>query len=1664
AERIYVGNEAAGNSLSIVDGGQVASEQGVVGMYSGRGGNDALIDGTGSVWNVETSLIVGYSGSDNTMVIANGGRVNSDRGYVNSSSGISNLVLVTGTGSVWSNTSALYVGSGGAENRLVVESGGRVDSDDAYINGGMWSGDNNGVIVRGTQSLWKNLGDLVIGSDSEGNYLQVENGGTVENGDAVIGQYGDADGNYAVVSGSNAVWRNSGTLTLGHYGSDNLLLVTNGGAVSAVSATLGNGKYSSGNTALITGTNSSLSVQDELIVGSESDANTLRIENGATVESGRAYIGSAAGSDNNVAVVDDAVWQNNGDLTIGPLGNGNLLVVTNGGFVFNESTYVGTNSDDNHVLITGADSSLSNSANITVGYSSSANSTEILDGGKLYSQRGYIGMNASATGNTVRVSGAGSEWNADLDLNVGVLGSGNRLEILDGGLLTSGSGSIGDAAGGGSNNVAVVSGQGSRWAIRDGLEIDGAGNALFVDGWGAAIVGDLSTNDLPDIAMAGGFVVSGEGDSGEVVISNGARVDNTYGFIGMATNHSGRVLVTGENSMWSNRLELAIGELGSGNSLTVSDGGTVYSKAGFIGLGGTLPNLTDLSGGSNSVTVTGAGSEWNIEDELYVGLWNARNALVITNAGRVNAEYSYVGGSHDSSNNTAVVYGVGSVWSNQTEFGVGAYSSSNSLKILNGGNVFGSFGVVGLSETASHNSVLVSGADSAWITTGELNVGYAGLFNSLTVEDGASVQSATGRIGYFEDAANNAVAVLGAGSVWNNAGDLYVGAEGCSNTLTIADGGRVTNAYGYVGYHDADGNRASVSGADSVWQNEQLNVGFGGSSNSLAVNDGGRVESGRSALGYGVASVGNSALVSGSGSVWDSGERLDVGYYGSNNSLTIADGGALLTAQAGIGIASNASHNAVLVSGVDSVWRNGGNLNIGDCGALNRLIVEEGGAVESGMGVVGFESSSVNNLVSVSGAGSEWSSDGELHIGYGGTGNALYIYDGGLVSASNGYVGTMSDNNIASIQHNGSVWSNSANLYVGHQGSTNVLSVLDGGLVESKNAFIGYGSMASGNSVTVSGNLSKWNNSGELYVGYGGSDNKLTVENGGIMASGTGTIGALAGANGNWVSVAGDGSEWAVFGNLYMGGSMLSDNWTDGGVGNALSVSDGGLVTIDYDLHNRNDSSASIDPGSRIEVGGNYYQDATSALRLGVETNAAGAPVNALVSVGGTAEFEAGATIEYASNVGALKFDVFYTNKIVEADALIVAGEEDPDALDLEVLDASGTLVDVVFWEDDSDLYGLVGRVHLDESAGFSSGTMMDAVACEIDELSLLGSSPATHMIELLNGMSSEEQKEQLEQQYMRGIPTYQHARGMIEGMNEVKNRITQSSQWRTAAPQGAGGPYAAGRGVQAWAKPYGAWADASAADGFSGYDHSIYGTVVGLDLPVENALLGVAGGYVRSNLDQADGDSSQARGGYGMLYLGRGTVDWFGDFNMAFGRSKVELESGSAFGNTAEFDASTFSVYFGGGKAMAINRRLTVTPTASMLWNYYYQPSYIEESPDSLAREVDMFERNSLLASLGASLAWQQEFESATLKPELRLSWLHEFNSEAEEVGYTIVDGRGGRFHYEMPGAVSDVAQIGAGIGCRFDDQLELAFDIDGRVGKDYTAYAISGRIVFEF
>jgi len=867
-----------------------------------------------------------------------------------------------------------------------------------------------------------------------------------------------------------------------------------------------------------------------------------------------------------------------------------------------------------------------------------------------------------------------------------------------------------------------------------------------------------------------------------------------------------------------------------------------------------------------------------------------------------------------------------------------------------------------------------------------------------------------------------------------------------------------------------------------------------GSGNTLEIADGGQVYSDYSFIGSNVSSSNNSVMVTGSGSVWSNHSNLIVGQLGSGNTLTVADGGQVYNAGASLGLADGSDNNSVLVTGNESIWSISDYLGVGIRGSGNMLTIEDGGRVYSYKSYIGWANYD-NNTVLVSGSGSVWSNSHGIFVGYNGSNNTLTVENSAQVySGNNSSIGRTwsSRNNSVLVTGSGSIWKNS-HLQVGHFGSHNLLAVENGGRVESSMGCIGNLFGADSNLVLVTGANSIWQNREGLYVGgrwdYGGSGNSLTVSNGGwvlVGDVGTTNLPYLGAGGGIAVGDAGGTPELVIaseslvnsgYGYIGMGqdesGTVIVRDagsiWNNSGdlyVGyngsGALMIEDGGLASVGNDMHNRNHSTVSIDPGGHISISSNYYQDATSVLRFGVETNSIGEPLNALVGVGGTAEFEEGATLQYHSNVGVLDFDTFYTNLIVEADHLIVGGVTNANSLDLEAINLDGSLVDLLLWEDEQDIYGLIGRRYLAESAGFAPGSMMARLARELDDMSLLGNQEIGQMITLLNTMSSTEQNAQLTQRYAQGAPAYRHRQGMIGGQKQV---LAQSRAFQVAncsggaRPAGAAGPHEAEQELRGWIRGYGSWADHDGTPSLSGFEQNVYGTVVGLDKAYGNVLIGAAGGYSRSDLTQDNADSSDARTGFGVLYTSFGSDDWFGDVNLGYGRSRVKTRSGTVLGGEGDTDAAHCTAYLGGGKEIkSTDGWLFLVPEAALFAGYYDQEGY----NDGLMK-VDAYGRWSFQSRLGATLELRKQVGSVVLKPELHTFWLHEFNDDPEQIGYSLIGGTG-RYTFGVQAPDEDILEIGAGLSATFKDRLELVLDVDGQHNDSYKAIIVSARAVYEF
>src|SRR5207249_7611368 len=124
----------------------------------------ALVTGAGSVWTNTLDLEVGaFSANNNQMIVSNGGTVfaaaNGLIGSDTNANGIS--VTATDPGTRGLEGTNLYVGSNGALNRLVVSNGALVANNQAILGNGA-SSSNNSDVVTGSGSTWTNRGDLTV--------------------------------------------------------------------------------------------------------------------------------------------------------------------------------------------------------------------------------------------------------------------------------------------------------------------------------------------------------------------------------------------------------------------------------------------------------------------------------------------------------------------------------------------------------------------------------------------------------------------------------------------------------------------------------------------------------------------------------------------------------------------------------------------------------------------------------------------------------------------------------------------------------------------------------------------------------------------------------------------------------------------------------------------------------------------------------------------------------------------------------------------------------------------------------------------------------------------------------------------------------------------------------------------------------------------------------------------------------------------------------------------------------------------------------------------------------------------------------------------------------------------------------------------------------------
>jgi T5SS/PEP-CTERM-associated repeat protein len=188
--------------LLLTNGGSLSSAAAFLGFNSTSTSNSVFVANANSVLRIGGFLGVGNSGGGNELRISNGGLVtNASVNIGFNSSASNNLVRVTDAGSTWI-TAGLLVGFQGVGNQVIVENGAHlVGTGTAQLGSGAF-GNSNSVLVTGSGSLWTNTGTIIVGVNSAANTLIVSNAGTIYGSALTIGSASSSTNNRCVVNGA----------------------------------------------------------------------------------------------------------------------------------------------------------------------------------------------------------------------------------------------------------------------------------------------------------------------------------------------------------------------------------------------------------------------------------------------------------------------------------------------------------------------------------------------------------------------------------------------------------------------------------------------------------------------------------------------------------------------------------------------------------------------------------------------------------------------------------------------------------------------------------------------------------------------------------------------------------------------------------------------------------------------------------------------------------------------------------------------------------------------------------------------------------------------------------------------------------------------------------------------------------------------------------------------------------------------------------------------------------------------------------------------------------------------------------------------------------------------------------------------------------------------
>jgi len=448
-------------------------------------------------------------------------------------------------------------------------------------------------------------------------------------------------------------------------------------------------------------------------------------------------------------------------------------------------------------------------------------------------------------------------------------------------------------------------------------------------------------------------ITIGQNNPGQVVDVTGDTLNLGGLTIGQnVTSGSNTLEITGGYFSNGSVSPVLVGGAGSGNSLLVDAGSTTgISAAGNLVIG-------NAAGSTANQVVIESGNLANYASQIFVGEYGASNTMSIANGGYMFSIAGILGDQAGADGNSASVSGTGSAWALAPLNGVlviGGSGNNNVVQVTGAGTIsfLDSTSTPQPSQTqliigskGNGNQLYLSSGGSV-ASTGYLTVGDSGSSNLLTIDAQGTLSSTYSVLGKGASSSGN-VADIEFDGLWNidsAAGWLIVG-QGGSNNLVNVNGGIITlsdlstppaaaTPDIVVGALGGSGNNLSIGYSGSVSHPGDIYVGENGSGNQLNLYFSGALSTGGAAYigggpdfsaatfgGTRQAADNNLALIDGTDTVWTIGGALYVGAgfapSSSGNSFSMQHGAVV---RAGgdvfLGYDASSNNNLIAVTGLD---------------------------------------------------------------------------------------------------------------------------------------------------------------------------------------------------------------------------------------------------------------------------------------------------------------------------------------------------------------------------------------------------------------------------------------------------------------------------------------------------------------------------------------------------------------------------------------------------------------------------------------------------------------------------------------------------------------------------------------------------------------------------